>query len=154
VQRVRLVLAPDGRLDVTAQPFDWPGRRQWTLALADDPIDAADPLLYHKTTQRAVYDRARAAHPEADDVLLWNRRGECTETSIANLAFLRGGQWYTPPVRCGLLPGTYRAALLRAGRLREGVLRREELGQVQALAVFNSLRGWLAARLHHAPETT
>lgn len=154
VQRVRLVLAPDGRLDVTAQPFDWPGRRLWTLALADAPVDAADPRLYHKTTQRAVYDRARAAHPEADDVLLWNRRGECTETSIANLAFLRGGQWYTPPVRCGLLPGTYRAALLRTGRLREGVLRRDELGQVQALAVFNSLRGWLAARLHHPPEAT
>lgn len=147
VQRVRLVLQPDGQIDITAHAFDWPGRRLWTLALADEPVDAADPLLFHKTTQRGVYDRARAAHPEADDVLLWNRRGEITETSIANVAFLRGGRWYTPPLRCGLLPGTYRAALLRAGRLREGLLRRDELATVQALAVFNSLRGWLAARL-------
>lgn len=154
VQRVRLVLQADGQIDITAQPFDWPGRRLWTLALADAPVDAADPLLFHKTTQRGLYDAARAAHPEADDVLLWNRRGELTETSIANLAFLRGGQWYTPPARCGLLPGTYRAALLRAGRLREGVLRRDELADLPALAVFNALRGWLAARLHDAPDTT
>ena len=147
VQRVRLVLQPHGTLEVTAQPFAWPGRRVWTLALADEPVDAADPLLFHKTTQRGVYDRARAAHPEADDVLLWNRRGELTETSVANLAFLRGGQWHTPPARCGLLPGTYRTALLRTGRLREGVLRRDELARASALAVFNSLRGWLAARL-------
>jgi para-aminobenzoate synthetase/4-amino-4-deoxychorismate lyase len=110
-------------------------------------VDAADPLLFHKTTRREIYDQARAQQPAADDVLLWNRRGELTETTIANIAFLRGGVWYTPPLRCGLLPGTYRAALLRAGRLREGALRRDELAGMQALAVFNSLRGWLAARL-------
>jgi hypothetical protein len=34
------------------------------------------------------------------------------------------------------------------------MLRREELSGVQALAVFNSLRGWLAARLQDDPETT
>ena len=147
VQRVRLVLQPDGQVDITAQPFDWPGRRLWTLALADEPVDAADPLLLHKTTQRGLYDAARAAHPQADDVLLWNRRGQITETSIANVAFLRGGRWHTPPVRCGLLPGTYRAALLRSGRLTEGVLQRDELAAVPALAVFNALRGWLATQL-------
>jgi branched-subunit amino acid aminotransferase/4-amino-4-deoxychorismate lyase len=57
-------------------------------------------------------------------------------------------------VRCGLLPGTYRAALLREGRLTEGELRRDALSEVQALAVFNALRGWLAARLQDVPETT
>jgi para-aminobenzoate synthetase/4-amino-4-deoxychorismate lyase len=153
VQRVRLVLHAGGELDITSQAFDWPGRRLWTLALASELIDVNDPLLFHKTTRRAVYDHARAGHPEADDVLLWNHRGELTETTVANLAFLRGGQWHTPPLRCGLLPGTYRAALLRTGRLREGVLRRDELPGVP-LAVFNSLRGWLAARLHDALEKT
>ncbi|MFZ5492321.1 MAG: chorismate-binding protein [Pseudomonadota bacterium] len=151
VRRVRLVLHAGGELDITSQAFDWPGRRLWTLALADEPIDVNDPLLFHKTTRRAVYDHARAGHPGTDDVLLWNRRGELTETTVANLAFLRGGQWYTPPLRCGLLPGTYRAALLRTGRLREDVLRRDELPGMP-LAVFNSLRGWLAARLHDALE--
>jgi hypothetical protein len=34
------------------------------------------------------------------------------------------------------------------------VLRGDELAAVPALAVFNALRGWLAARLQEAPETT
>lgn len=147
MQRVRLVVQADGRVEVTAAPLAWPGRRLWTLALARHPVDSRDGLLYHKTTRRAVYDRARAERPDADDVLLWNGRGELTESTVANLAFLRDGVWYTPPVRCGLLPGTYRAALLADGRLCEGVLTRRQLPQVQALAVFNALRGWLAARL-------
>lgn len=146
-QRVRLELATDGDLRVEAAPMDWPGRRLWTLALAETPVDAADPMLFHKTTRRDIYEQARAQHPAADDVLLWNRRGELTETTVANIAFLRGGQWHTPPLCCGLLPGTYRAALLRQGRIREGVLRREDLAATPALAVFNSVRGWLAARL-------
>ncbi|HCO44824.1 MAG TPA: hypothetical protein DIT63_12020, partial [Gammaproteobacteria bacterium] len=117
VQRVRLVAQANGNVDVTATPLPWPGPRAWTLALARHPVDSRDSLLYHKTTRRAVYDRARAQRPDVDDVVLWNRRGELTETTVANLAFLRDGVWYTPPVRCGLLPGTYRAALLAAGRL-------------------------------------
>lgn len=50
-------------------------------------------------------------------------------------------------MRCGLLPGTYRAVLLRNARLREAVLHKQDLGAVAGLAVFNSVRGWLAARL-------
>ncbi len=151
-QRVRLELSADGDLRVEAAPLHWPGRRLWTLALAAAPVDAADPLLFHKTTRRDIYDQARAQQPTADDVLLWNRRGELTETTIANIAFLRGGAWHTPPLRCGLLPGTLRAALLREGRIREGVLRRDELAATPALAVFNSVRGWIAARLMEGTE--
>ena len=146
-QRVRLELTADGGLHVKATPLNWPGRRLWTLALASEPVDATDPMLFHKTTRRDIYDQARAQHPAADDVLLWNRRGELTETTIANIAFLRAGHWHTPPLRCGLLPGTLRAALLRQGRIREGVLRRDALATTPALAVFNSVRGWIAAQL-------
>lgn len=146
-QRVRLELTGDGDLSVQAAPLVWPGRRMWTLALAAEPVDESDPMLFHKTTRRDVYGQARAQHPTADDVLLWNRRGELTETTIANFAFLRGGVWHTPPLGCGLLPGTLRAALLRQGRIREGMLRRDELAATPALAVFNAVRGWIAARL-------
>ena len=146
-QRVRLELTGDGDLSVQAAPLVWPGRRMWTLALAAEPVDESNPMLFHKTTRRDVYGQARAQHPMADDVLLWNRRGELTETTIANFAFLRGGVWHTPPLGCGLLPGTLRAALLRQGRIREGMLRRDELAATPALAVFNAVRGWIAARL-------
>ena len=57
------------------------------LAAVDSmPIDPADVFLYHKTSNRAVYDEARARSGEVDDVILVNPSGEVTETTIGNLA--------------------------------------------------------------------
>jgi para-aminobenzoate synthetase / 4-amino-4-deoxychorismate lyase len=75
------------------------------LALDDDPVDAADPGLYIKTTDRLRYDRRRARRPDADDVLLINDRGEVTESTIANVVVRLDGRCWTPPLASGLLPG-------------------------------------------------
>ena len=80
-----------------------------------------DVLLFHKTSRRERYEAARARHPDADDVLLVNTRGEVTESTIANVAAQLGGRWITPPLDAGLLPGTERAALLDEGTLAEGI---------------------------------
>ncbi len=134
-------------MQVEAAPLSPSGSAPLRLALASAAIDSTDVFLYHKTTRRGVYQAARAARPEADDVILWNERGELTETCVANLALQIGGEWLTPPVASGLLAGTYRAQLLEEGRLRESVLTREQLGQAEALAVFNSVRRWRPASL-------
>ena len=89
------------------------------LELAAGPIDAADVFLYHKTTHRAVYAAAQAGCREGDDVLLYNQRGEVTETALGNIVVRCGNDLWTPPVSCGLLPGTYRARLLAEGKIRE-----------------------------------
>ena len=57
------------------------------------------------------------------------------------------GQWVTPPLGCGLLPGVGRALALREGRLVEAVVRLEDLPRVQDWAFVNSLRGWIAAEV-------
>ena len=51
------------------------------------------------------------------------------------------GLRYTPPVRCGLLPGTQRAVLLERGELRERVIRIEELREHPRVFLLNSVRG-------------
>jgi para-aminobenzoate synthetase/4-amino-4-deoxychorismate lyase len=79
--------------------------------------------------------------------LLVNERGEITETDIANVVFKLAGQLYTPPQSCGLLPGVMRDALLRQGKLRERVLRLEQLAEVEAFYLVNDLRGWRDATL-------
>ena len=76
-----------------------------------------------------------------------NRQCEITETTFGNIAALLDGQWVTPPLACGLLPGVGRAQALRAGRVREGVLHLHDIPRVQAWAFINSLRGWLPAQL-------
>ncbi|MFO1350907.1 MAG: aminodeoxychorismate synthase component I [Gammaproteobacteria bacterium] len=118
----------------------------YRIRLAERPVDAQNPFLYHKTTVREVYDQALRDHPGYDDVLLWNQQGELTETCIANVMVELDGEWFTPPLRCGLLAGTYRAWLLEQGRVKERVIRVEELGQNPAIQLMNSVRGeWQAA---------
>jgi para-aminobenzoate synthetase / 4-amino-4-deoxychorismate lyase len=139
--RVRVEMDRDGGVRVTAVPLGPNTGAPATVAVDDRPVDPADRFLYHKTTRRAVYAAARARHPDADDVLLCNARGEITESTIANLVVERGGERVTPPLSCGLLPGVYRDALLRRGRVREAVVRREDLRRAAAIYLVNALRG-------------
>lgn len=149
-QRVRLTLSPAGRVRVEHAPAPARAQQPWRLALAPWPVDGADPLLAHKTTRRAVYERARCACPQADEVLLWNTRGELTEGTRCNVAVRLRGQagWVTPPLHCGLLPGVERARLLARGVLREAVVRVDDLPRCTAVRLLNSLRGsWPAVWL-------
>jgi para-aminobenzoate synthetase / 4-amino-4-deoxychorismate lyase len=76
-----------------------------------------------------------------------NTRGELTETTRATLALQLDGQWWTPPLASGCLPGVERGRLLDVGVLRERVLLRGDLDRAEGLAVVSSLRGWRAAQL-------
>lgn len=149
--RVRLTVNRDGGVHLEAHEFDRSLGGPVRLTLASRPIDSRDPFLFHKTTHRAVYERARSDHPGAEDVLLWNEHGELTESTIANLVLEIDGGLFTPPVDCGLLAGTLRAELLDRGLLSERVLSRDDLGACQAIYLISSLRGRRPARLIPAP---
>jgi para-aminobenzoate synthetase/4-amino-4-deoxychorismate lyase len=144
--RLRLLLDRAGTPSVTCTPYETQGKR-WRVALAVSPIDALNPFLRHKTTNRRVYESAREARPDVDDVLLWNARGEITEATIANLVVELDGALITPVVSSGLLPGVFRAELLEAGRLRERVVTREETVHASHIWLINSLRGWIDVTL-------
>jgi para-aminobenzoate synthetase/4-amino-4-deoxychorismate lyase len=145
--RVRLRLARSGATDITVTPFDRSPPEPVRLEMDDVPVDPSDIFLFHKTTLRRRYEDARARHPDADDVLLLNIRGEITETTVANAAAKLEGRWWTPPLDSGLLPGTERAALLADGTLLERAITVDEACEAEALAVFNSSRGWRTAVL-------
>lgn len=141
--KVRLLLGPLGQVRGEAAPLAGSGSALWRVAVAQEPVDSRDPFLFHKTTRRAVYDAALAGHPDADDVILWNERGELTESCRANLVLQIGDEYWTPPVESGLLAGTFRAELVAGGVLRERVLRREELARADAVYLVNSIRRWI-----------
>ena len=48
----------------------------------------------------------------------------------------------TPPVACGLLPGTLRAELLATGQIGEARVTVEELKAAAHFWLVNSVRGW------------
>lgn len=139
--RVRLVVSRRGAAQITSAPHDVDAGFG-EIALAAAPIDPANPFLYHKTTNRSVYDEARAARPGFSDVVLYNTRGEVTESTIANLVVEIGGMLVTPAVSCGLLPGTLRAHLLDQRKIHEGVITVQELIDAQNCYLLNSVRGF------------
>lgn len=151
--RVRLTLDRAGRPNATAVAM--PATPAEVLLVLDDrPLaEAHGEFVRFKTTRRAHYDAAAARHPGAFDVLLWNEDGELTECTRANVALCLDGQWLTPALACGLLPGVARERALQEGRLREAVLTRADLDRASAVACFNSLRGWMPARLQRAGGT-
>jgi para-aminobenzoate synthetase/4-amino-4-deoxychorismate lyase len=145
--KVRLLLDRRGHVETGVAPA---GPSVEPVRLAIDrghPVDPADVLLFHKTTLRERYDDAAERHPDADDVILMNDRGEITETTRANVAVRIDGRWWTPPLASGLLPGCERAALLEEGRLAERAITVEELMDAEAIAVLSSVRPWREAVL-------
>jgi para-aminobenzoate synthetase / 4-amino-4-deoxychorismate lyase len=147
--KVRLLLSFAGALEIEISDLiaDYSSEVIQTVCVDLEPVWSTDPALFHKTTARERYEARRARHPHADDVLLVNQHGEITETTRANLVFLKDERWWTPPLRCGLLPGVERARLLATGVLGERAITVNDIGDVQDLATVSSLRGWRPARL-------
>jgi branched-subunit amino acid aminotransferase/4-amino-4-deoxychorismate lyase len=145
-QRVRLLLGRNGDVHVecTGLPSDSTAVTA-RLGIAVSPIDPRDPFLFHKTTNRRVY--LDASRPDCDDVVLWNPDREITESTIANIVVGIGGRKVTPPVRCGLLAGTFRAELLQRGAIQEAVVTLDELRLASEVWLINSVREWWPARL-------
>ncbi len=141
--RVRLLAEADGSHRIEAIPItDNPAETPVRLGLAASPIAAENPFLHFKTTHRGVYENARRSRPQCDDVLLWNEQGEVTESTIANLVARIDGELVTPPVRCGLLAGTFRAELIERGEITERVIRIDDLPTAEAIYLINSVQEW------------
>jgi para-aminobenzoate synthetase / 4-amino-4-deoxychorismate lyase len=139
-QRVRVRLTREGQLMLETQPLPT-GGNPVRIAVAQTPVHSSDRFLYHKTTRRERYQQALAERPGYEDVLLWNERGELTESTIANLIVTFDGRLVTPPLECGLLPGTYRAWLLETQQVSEAIIRLEDLKRCGPIFLANSVRG-------------
>jgi para-aminobenzoate synthetase/4-amino-4-deoxychorismate lyase len=146
--RVRLALNQIGEYKVQSAPLaslPLPVK----VLIAQQPIDSGDLFLYHKTTVRERYDRAwRMAEAQgAFDMLFFNMKGELTEGARSNVFIRLDGQWYTPPLAAGLLPGVMRAVLLAdpAWKAKERRLTLDDLHAAEEVVVCNALRGALPA---------
>ncbi|CAE6718275.1 aminodeoxychorismate synthase component I [Paraburkholderia sp. SEWSISQ10-3 4] len=153
--RMRLALSKDGTLQITTVVLTPLVDATVGVLLGPDhnfpTMDANDPLLRHKTTRRAEYDRGwrEAESKGAFDTLFFNERGELTEGGRSNVFVKLAGWWWTPPLESGVLPGIMRGVLLEDTDLRaaERVLTRVDVQNAEALLVCNALRGAAKARV-------
>lgn len=144
-QVVRLELDGQGRATLTPRALaaapDGPVR----VRLAAKPVAADNPLLAHKTNQRALYDSEReaAVHAGFFEVVFTNQAGELTEGAITNLFLQTAEGWVTPPVSSGLLPGVWRQQFLADVGARETPVTVAMLRAARAVVIGNSVRGAL-----------
>ncbi len=142
--KIRILLASDANVKMTVKSFQRKELVKIKVGLAKNPVNKKDPFLYHKTTHRSVYQEAvsQAQKENLDDVLLWNEDGELTESTIANLVVEKGGKYFTPPLECGLLNGTFRQYLIEQGKIEEKVIVKKDLNNFDRIYLINSVRKW------------
>jgi para-aminobenzoate synthetase/4-amino-4-deoxychorismate lyase len=149
--RIRLTLNRLGHAHTMLTPLPPPQAGPTLVALDYVPIDAADVLRYHKTSDRRSYRDASLRHQYADDVLLVNSNNELVESTIANVAVKLDGRWWTPPLDSGCLPGVFRAALIDSALIAERPITISNLRECESLALINSVRLCRPALLMEAP---
>ena len=74
------------------------------------------------------------------DSILFNEKNEITETAVANLAFLISGEWVTPPISSGILPGVVRAIAIENCGVKVRPIHVSEIPEVESGFMLSSLR--------------
>lgn len=139
---VRLQLSSNGDIAITHRALTTL-RPPVYVTVCRQPVDSSDPWLYHKTTQRTFYNqqRERALKQGYGEVLFTNEQGNMTEGSITNLIARFGGRWFTPPVADGLLPGIWRARMIREHQVEEQSISFSALQEADEVWIGNSVMG-------------
>lgn len=114
-------------------------RRGCKAVLVGFPRNEASPLVKIKSLNfmENMLGKREAARQGSDEGLFLNTRGELTEGTTSNLFLFDGKTLLTPAIRCGLLPGITRGAVLRLAQEKMGipaeerVLRSEDFEQAE-----------------------
>lgn len=113
------------------------------IIISDKIVNSSDVFLYHKTTFRPYYNESleKIKKGEIYDEIFFNEKGKLTEGARSNIVLSLDGVLYTPPIKCGLLNGTFRQKMLKEGKCREKILYKKDLLNAQNIYCVNSVRG-------------
>ncbi|MDY0362886.1 MAG: chorismate-binding protein [Desulforegulaceae bacterium] len=148
--RVRIMSSKNGRLSF--ETFELPDNPlekeiKWRVCVANDKVSSKNRFLYHKTTNRKIYENILAKYKKFNDVILVNEKNEITESCYANIVIQKSGCFYTPHYSCGLLPGTMRQHLIDEKKIKEKIILKNELKDCEKIFLINSVRGFIEVEL-------
>ena len=139
--RLRLTVLGDGNWMVTHIEYK-PEVRFLKLCLSPIQRYSLDLTSGIKTIsyQANALALREAASKGFDDAIFINERGEVMESALANLLWFKDGQWFTPDLNSGCLPGVIRALLVESFGVIQAPLLVEELEHIDGLALTSSVR--------------
>ncbi len=139
--RLRMTFTNSGEFELLHEnlhPWSNPAR----LVLLDRPVDETSPRSGFKmlpfTQNVASLTEARAKG--FDDGIRLNQKREVCESSVANLLLRLEGQWVTPELASGCLPGITRELSLEWLEIQERRISAAELENVEAIFLLSSLK--------------
>jgi para-aminobenzoate synthetase/4-amino-4-deoxychorismate lyase len=98
-----------------------------------------------------IYDQAwqRAEARGSFDALFINELGYVTEGGRSNLFIKKDGQWLTPPISAGCLPGIMRSLILKDPQWQaiEKNFTPEDVMMAEEIILCNALRGIITIKL-------
>ena len=141
--RVKVLLDSQGEFKLESKILQ-KQQKIFKVRLAERPMDSKELFLYHKSTRREIYPQPTLDY---DDILLYNENNELTEFTIGNLVVEVDNKLFTPPISCGLLPGTFRAHLLETGEIKEHILYKDDMAKFSKIFLTNSVRRWVEVKI-------
>ncbi|MCO4844551.1 MAG: aminotransferase class IV [Sulfurovum sp.] len=102
-------------------------------------IVSSDIEYSFKYANRDALNALLNENKDVDEVII-EKNGYLTDTTISNIAFFDGKQWFTP--KNPLLQGTMRAKLIDEGFLQPKDIKREDLYHYSQVALMNAMIGF------------
>ncbi|RUM62382.1 MAG: hypothetical protein DSY59_00295 [Persephonella sp.] len=129
------------------KPYKEP-KKEIVLTVSPYKVNSSNPLLRFKTTNYMLNVLAKryAIEKGCDDAILLNENDEITETTSANIFWVKGNTLYTPALECGLVEGITREKIIKNARevgleVEEGRYGLRDLLDADYIFVSNSLNG-------------
>jgi branched-chain amino acid aminotransferase len=139
IGRLRLSFANEGTLCVTHQKYvetNQPAKLA-TRHLADSYSGIVEKRYPYTINLQLLAEARRSGF---DDFILVNTDGVIAETAIANLVFHLEGEWITPPLSDGVLPGVMRALLIEKADVIVRQIPAERLSEIECGFLVSSLK--------------
>jgi 4-amino-4-deoxychorismate lyase len=131
--KAKLIYDKSGILEVSYSPYQ--KRNISTLKLIQSDIKY-DKKYLNRDELNNLFEKKG----DADDILIFDSQGYLKDTSIANIALLIDGIWYSPQEP--LLKGTMREKLLFNNQIKLKKLKVDDLKKAKGFALLNSMIGF------------
>ena len=139
IGRLRLLFGVDGSFRVTHQEYvELDALAHLGICHLDSQIPIPVEKRYPYTQNLEMLAQAKSAG--FDDYIMVNSDGFIRKTGIANLVFQVKGEWITPPLSDGVLPGVMRALLVEKKDVTVRQIRANQLDEVEDGFVVSSLK--------------
>jgi branched-chain amino acid aminotransferase len=139
IGRLRLLFGVDGSFCATHQEYlEIERTAKLGIRKLDEVVSVPVEKRYPYTRNLQMLEAAKGAG--FDDFILINPDGFITETAIANLVFDLNGEWITPPLSDGVLPGVMRALLVEKAGVIVRQIRDNQLNQIESGFIVSSLK--------------